>query len=97
VDRPRLFTVNAPVEVEVRGFDLALLNEIAADVRGVLRAMPGVTGVEEERRQGTPEISIRFDRERLARLGLTVGDAAEALAARVQGLRPPSSRSGTAT
>jgi hydrophobic/amphiphilic exporter-1 (mainly G- bacteria), HAE1 family len=85
VDRPRLFTVNAPVEVEVRGFDLALLNDIAADVRAVLRAMPGVTGVEEERRQGTPEISIRFDRERLARLGLTVGGAAEALAARVQG------------
>jgi hydrophobic/amphiphilic exporter-1 (mainly G- bacteria), HAE1 family len=85
VDRPRLFTVNAPVEVEIRGFDLALLNDIAADVRGVLRAMPGVTGVEEERRQGTPEISIRFDRERLARLGLTVGDAAEALAARVRG------------
>ncbi len=85
VDRPRLFTVNAPVEVEVRGFDLRLLGEVAADVREVLRAMPGVTGVEEERRQGTPEISIRFDRERLARLGLTVGDAAEAVQSRVRG------------
>ncbi len=85
VDRPRLFTVNAPVEVEVRGFDLRLLNEVAADVRIALRAIPGVTGVEEERRQGTPEITIRFDRERLARLGLTVGDAAEAVRARVRG------------
>ncbi len=85
VDRPRLFTVNAPVEVEVRGFDLRLLGEVAADVRAALRAMPGVTGVEEERRQGTPEISIRFDRDRLSRLGLTVGDAAEALQARVRG------------
>jgi hydrophobic/amphiphilic exporter-1 (mainly G- bacteria), HAE1 family len=86
VDRPRLFTVNAPVEVEVRGFDLRLLNEVAADVRATLRSLPGVTGVEEERREGTPEISIRFDRERLARLGLTVGDAAEAVQARVRGL-----------
>jgi HAE1 family hydrophobic/amphiphilic exporter-1 len=85
VDRPRLFTVNAPVEVEVRGFDLRLLGEVAADVRATLRAMPGVTGVEEERRQGSPEISIRFDRERLARLGLTVGDAAEAVQSRVRG------------
>jgi hydrophobic/amphiphilic exporter-1 (mainly G- bacteria), HAE1 family len=85
VDRPRLFTVNSPVEVEVRGFDLLGLNSVAADVRATLRAMPGVTGVEEERRQGTPEISIRFDRERLARLGLTVGDAAEAIQTRVRG------------
>ena len=85
VDRPKLFTVNAPVEVEVRGFDLRALDEVASDVRGVLRAMPDVTGVEEERRQGTPEISIRFDRERLARLGLTVGDAAEAIQSRVRG------------
>jgi len=85
VDRPKLFTVNAPVEVEVRGFDLRGLNDVAADVRAALRAMPGVTGVEEERRQGTPEITIRFDRERLARLGLTVGDAAEAIQTRVRG------------
>lgn len=85
VDRPRLFTVNAPVEVEVRGFDLRQIGEIAGDVRDVLRALPGVTGVEEERRQGTPEVSIRFDRDRLSRLGLTVADAAEALQARVRG------------
>jgi hydrophobic/amphiphilic exporter-1 (mainly G- bacteria), HAE1 family len=85
VDRPRLFTVNAPVEVEVRGFDLRLLNEVAADVRSTLRTLPGVAGVEEERRQGTPEISIRFDRERLARQGLTIAEAAQAVQAKVRG------------
>jgi Cu/Ag efflux pump CusA len=57
--------------------------------------MPDVTGVEEERRQGTPEISIRFDRERLARLGLTVGDAAEASRPGSGALPPRSSPSGT--
>jgi hydrophobic/amphiphilic exporter-1 (mainly G- bacteria), HAE1 family len=85
VDRPRLFTVNAPVEVEVRGYDLRLLAEVASEVRARLATVQGVVGVEEERRQGTPEISIRFDRERLARQGLTVGDAAEALQAKVRG------------
>ncbi len=85
VDRPRLFTANAPIEVEVRGFELARLNEVAAEVRELLRGVPGVMGVEEERRQGSPEITIRFDRERLARQGLTVADAAEALQARVRG------------
>ena len=85
VDRPRLFTVNAPVEVEIRGFELGLLDELAADVRQLLRGLPGVAGVEEERRQGTPEIAIRFDRERLARQGLTVAQAAEGVQARVGG------------
>jgi hydrophobic/amphiphilic exporter-1 (mainly G- bacteria), HAE1 family len=85
VDRPRLFTVNAPVEIEVRGFELPVLNQVATEVRDALRGMPGIAGVEEERRQGTPEISIRFDRERLARQGLTVADAAEAVQARVRG------------
>ncbi len=85
VDRPQLFTMNAPLEVEVRGFELGLLNDVAGDVRELLRSLPGVAGVEEERRQGTPEIAIRFDRERLARQGLTVGDAAGALQARVRG------------
>jgi len=85
VDRPRLFSANAPIEVEVRGFELGRLQEVAGDVRRALREVPGVAGVEEERRQGTPEITIRFDRERLARQGLTVADAAEALQARVRG------------
>src|SRR5690606_29370079 len=49
VDRPKLFTVNAPVEVEVRGYDLRLLNEVADDVRAVLRTVPGTEGVEEDR------------------------------------------------
>src|SRR5690606_12045986 len=85
VDRPRLFTVNAPIEVEVRGYNLALLNEVAGDVRSTLRSIPGIEGVEEERRAGTPEISVLFNREQLAVRGLTVGDAAEALQARVRG------------
>ncbi len=85
VDRPRLFTANAPLEVEVRGYDLGLLNSSAASVRDLLTTIPGVSGVDEERRMGTPELVVRFDRERLARVGLTVGDAAEALRARVRG------------
>jgi hydrophobic/amphiphilic exporter-1 (mainly G- bacteria), HAE1 family len=85
VDRPRLFTVNAPVEVEIRGFDLRVLNEVAGDVRASLRNLPGIGGVEEERRLGTPEISVRFDRDRLARQGLSVAQAAEAVQARVRG------------
>jgi hydrophobic/amphiphilic exporter-1 (mainly G- bacteria), HAE1 family len=86
IDRPRLFTLAAPIEVEVRGYNLQQLSQVAADVRARLRAMPDVAGVEEPRREGNPEITIRFDRERAARVGLTVVDAAEAVAARVRGI-----------
>jgi hydrophobic/amphiphilic exporter-1 (mainly G- bacteria), HAE1 family len=85
IDRPRLFTLSAPIEVEVRGFSLAGLAEIGASVRERLRSLPEVAGVSDERREGSPEVTIRFDRERVARAGLTTGDAAEAVRARVQG------------
>jgi hydrophobic/amphiphilic exporter-1 (mainly G- bacteria), HAE1 family len=85
VDRPRLFAMAAPIEVEVRGYNLAMLNGVAGDVRALLREMPDVGAVGDERRQGNPEVSIRFDRERVARAGLTVVDAAEAVRVRVQG------------
>ncbi len=86
VDRPRLFTASTPLEVEVRGYDLTLLDEVAGDVRALLGGIPGVAGVDEARRQATPELVVRFDREQLARSGVTVTDAAEALRARVRGL-----------
>jgi hydrophobic/amphiphilic exporter-1 (mainly G- bacteria), HAE1 family len=86
IDRPRLFTLAAPIEVEVRGYNLQQLSQVAADVRSRLRAMPDVAGVEDPRREGNPEVTIRFDRERAARVGLTVVDAAEAVAARVRGI-----------
>ncbi len=86
IDQPRLFTLAAPIEVEVRGYNLQQLSEVTADVRARLRAMPEVAGVEEPRREGNPEITIRFDRDRAARAGLTVVDAAEAVSARVRGI-----------
>jgi len=85
VDRPSLFTMAAPIEVEVRGYNLQMLNQIARDVRAELRSMPDVGAVGDERRQGNPEVTIQFDRERVARAGLTVVDAAEAVRSRVQG------------
>src|SRR5690606_2444554 len=85
VDRPRLFTVNAPIEVEVRGYNLALLNEVAGDVRSTLRPIPGIEGAGEERRAGTPQISGLFNREQLAVRGLTVGAGAQALRGRARG------------
>jgi HAE1 family hydrophobic/amphiphilic exporter-1 len=85
VERPRLFALAAPIEVEVRGYNLTTLRALAGEVRQRLRDLPTVGEVEEERRQGTPEVVIRFDRDRLARLGLTVGQASEAVRARVRG------------
>ena len=85
IDRPRLFTVSAPIEVEVRGYDLNALAQIAEQVRGRLRALPEVAGVSDEGREGNPEITIHFDRELVARAGLTIADAGEAVRMRVQG------------
>lgn len=85
IDRPKFFSMAAPIEVEVRGYNLGTLREIAADVRTRLRSLPEIGEVEDDRREGNPEVTIQFDRERVARAGLTIGDAAEAVRARVRG------------
>lgn len=85
VDRPRFFTLRTPVEVEVRGFDLNDLETVADAVRERLRALPEVGTVDEARRRGTPEVNIRFDRERLANVGLTVGAAARTVQSKIRG------------
>lgn len=85
VDRPRFFTLRTPVEVEVRGFDLNALETVADAVRQRLRALPEVGTVDEARRRGTPEVNIRFDRERLANVGLTVGAAARTVQSKIRG------------
>lgn len=85
VDRPRFFTLRTPLEVEVRGFELETLSTAARQVREELGLLPEIAAVDEERRGGNPEVNVRFDRQRLARAGLTVGDAAEALQARIRG------------
>ncbi|MBA7628395.1 Cobalt-zinc-cadmium resistance protein CzcA [subsurface metagenome] len=63
----------SPIEVKVFGKDLSTLKEISTSIAERCRDVPGFRDVEISLKAVKPEIQIKVDREKAARLGLTVG------------------------
>ena len=83
--RPSYFSFRTPIELEIRGFNLALLKRVADDLTERLRSIPGLADVKSSTEGGNPELQIRFDRDRLAFHGLALGDVASVVRSKVQG------------
>jgi HAE1 family hydrophobic/amphiphilic exporter-1 len=62
------------VTVEVRGFELDVLSELARNVRDSIRDVSGITDVSLSRESGIPQQEIIVDRAKAADLGLSVRD-----------------------
>jgi len=84
--RPAHFSFRTPIEVEIRGFNLTLLDRLADDLVRRMEAIDGLTDIESSTEGGNPELQIRFDRDRLAAFGLNLGDVAQVVRAKVQGV-----------
>lgn len=65
------------IAVEIRGYDLAEGDALAARVMDAARAIPGVTDAHLDREPGKRELQVSPDRERLADVGLTGKDLAD--------------------
>jgi HAE1 family hydrophobic/amphiphilic exporter-1 len=63
----------SPIEIKVFGKDLSILKEISTSIAENCRAIPGFKDIELSLKSVKPEIQIKVDREKAARLGLTVG------------------------
>ena len=85
LSRPALFSFRTPLEVEVRGHELPLLRKAADAAVVALLEVPGLRDVRSNLRAGFPEIQIRYDRERLSRYGLDIGQVARAVRDKVAG------------
>ena len=83
--RPSYFSFRTPIEVEIRGYNLKLLERLADNLVSRMRAIDGLTDIETSTEGGNPELQIRFDRERLAQLGLGLGQVASIVRTKVQG------------
>ncbi len=77
VTRPVLFSTRKPVSVEIHGDDLAQLKSISDEAEEVLGDLSELADVETTLRSGAPEVQITYDRARLARYGLNIGQVAE--------------------
>jgi len=83
--RPTLFSFKTPIEVEIFGYELEDQRMAASLVVERLSRIEGLSDLQTTTRLGNPEIQIRFDRERLARLGLQENQIAEALRNKIRG------------
>ncbi len=70
IRRPTPFALEAPIAVEVKGYDLEALASTAAEVERRLHGVEGLTDIRSTLRPGYPEARITFDREKMLELGL---------------------------
>jgi len=83
--RPSYFSLRTPVEVVIWGEDLEKLKEISNRAKALIGSIEGVTDIRSLIEEGTPEIVIHFDRDKLAAYGLTIGQISRLLKTKVYG------------
>ena len=83
--RPTYFSFRTPIEVEIRGYNLKLLERLSTELVTRMSTIDGLTDIEASTEGGYPELQIRFDRERLAQLGLALSDVAATVRSKIQG------------
>jgi HAE1 family hydrophobic/amphiphilic exporter-1 len=86
--RPAYFSMKTPIEVIVFGEDLDQLRSWSLLLAERMSAIPGLRDVHSSLEAGNPELQVVFDRDRLASMGLDLGQMSETLRTRVQGSIP---------
>ncbi len=76
----------APIELQVIGPDLAVLDQIGDDIRRVLAMVPGVTYTEAQLRLGEPVAMLQADEAAASRAGLRLTDLAGRVRADIDGV-----------
>src|SRR5581483_2476823 len=83
--RPQLFSFATPLEIELRGYDLASLEKAGKKLASLMSASPRFADVKSTVEGGYPEIQIRFDQDRAAALGLTTKQISDQVVNKVRG------------
>jgi HAE1 family hydrophobic/amphiphilic exporter-1 len=83
--RPQLFSFSAPLEVEIRGYDLDALAKAGHRLGELMKNSTRFADIKSTVEGGYPEIQIKFDQDRAAALGLTTRDIADRVVRKVKG------------
>jgi len=87
----------APVDLEISGSDLAVLDGLAEKVRGLTPEVQGIVDPDTTVRAGKPEIRVRPRRAVLADLNMSASDLGKALRANLEGLTASTFKRGDRT
>jgi len=83
--RPTPFAIDAPVQIEVLGYDLEAMNEVAEEVARRLTDVEGLEDVRTSIRPGHPEARLSFDRDSMLEYGLDLAAVSELVREQVLG------------
>ena len=90
----RLLGGDEGLTIEIRGFELATLDALAASVAKLIADVPGITDLQTSLEAGIPQQEIRVNRDKVADLGLSVRDVTELLQTAVAGSKTGEYRTG---
>ncbi len=85
ITTPALFSVSTPLKVVVSGFDLQTLRATSLDVMEVLKQSDRFADLKSSLEQGQPELQIRFDQEKIAKLGSTIRQLSDQVVSKIRG------------
>lgn len=73
------------INIAVKGDDLELLQEVAAEVARAVKSVEGTKEVDTSMAGGRPEVQVRLDRERAASWGVSTGQVASLVRTALEG------------
>jgi len=81
-----MFMGGSTVDVEIYGYDFDETNNLAQEIRNIVRSIPGAKDIQVSREKEKPELQIVFDKDKLAEHGLSTAIVSTFIRNRVQGL-----------
>jgi len=74
-----------PVQVQIRGDDFDILENLADKIKAAVKKVPGTRDVETSMDKGRPEVNIKVDKNKASYYGLDVAQVAQTVRAAVNG------------
>src|SRR5581483_4691186 len=75
----------APIDIEVRGFDLDQGTKLANEVLAAVKSTPGTVNAQSSREANLPELDIQIDRQKAGILGIDVAQISNTINAAING------------
>jgi CzcA family heavy metal efflux pump len=79
------FGSSAPIDVEIRGYDLDVGTALAKQIAIAVRSTPGAVDVQITREDNLPELRVQIDREKAGTLGISVAQVSNTINACING------------
>ncbi len=71
--------VRADLAIKIFGEDLAILAQKAAEIEALIEGVEGASDITVEKVDGLPQMSVVYDRQKIARYGLNIADVNDVL------------------